>query len=302
MTDKTTALSGDIFISGGDDFLVAYLNREFSAHVKEPYRVMTLNPAFDLSTDVPSFGRKLSTVVHVDGSFDPLTHDPVDRRLAGNLCKGLEKNPPDSLVYISSAAVYGRERGTDIDETVSPLPETPYATSKLEVERFLTEWSAANGVTLTILRPALIVGTGMGGELRRMVNDIYRGRYHHVEGNEARCSVVHASDVARAALTAADTGGVYNLTDLADPTRHDLAEALAYRMGNKRIYTVTPRRAQMWARIGSWIPFLWLNRRRLGQLSSTLTFDGRKFATRYGFTPSAVTDYLRNHQYDENSL
>ena len=92
---------------------------------------------------------------------------------------------------------------------------------------------------LSIVRPALIVGTGMKGTLRSMVNGIYRGYYHHIKENNARRSVIHATDVSAAVNKIASIGGVFNLTDGVNPTVYDLAEALAYRMGDKRIYTMS---------------------------------------------------------------
>lgn len=299
---------GDVLITGGDDFLVEYLYREFAGHAPDDINVLTLGTAgnvdivADLRGEVPHISRRIDTVVHVDGSDRRRRDAAVDVSAAEGLCRMLEGNVPGRMVYVSSVAVYGRESGETYTEDTPTVPRDDYGRSKLAVEQLLADWCAARGVTLTVLRPALTVGTGMGGELRQMVNSIYRGTYRHIKDDATRRSVVHAVDVARAARVAAPHGGVYNLTDGADPTVHDIAEALAYRLDNKRIYTVSMRQARRWAAVGDWIPLLSMDRETLRCRTTTLTFDSSLFRSRFDFTPNTVTEYLHKHNYDENSL
>lgn len=144
---------------------------------------------------------------------------------------------------------------------------------------------------VTVLQSPCIVGTGMRGLPRRIAAGIYKGSYVHIACNEARVSVVHATDVARAAAMAAGTSGTFNLTDLTDPTVHDLAEALSWRLGQKRIFTIAPR----WAR-------LWLGSHFYTQLTTSRTIPETFSHLFTDFTPVSVTEYLKNHIYDEQSL
>lgn len=143
----------------------------------------------------------------------------------------------------------------------------------------------------TILVCPNIVGTGMTGLPMDLARRIARGSYYHLEGNDARISTIHASDVARAVRLSLGTPGTFTVTDCVDPTFHDFAEALAWRINQKRIITLSSK----WVR---WIisPSL----RRI--ITKDLTFDGKEFANRFGFTPTPLTEYLRNHNYDDESL
>ncbi|MDP1051131.1 hypothetical protein, partial [Klebsiella quasipneumoniae] len=90
----------------------------------------------------------------------------------------------------------------------------------------------------TILRPADVVGTGMEGFTGRLAGDVNNGSYMHVKGNEAQRSIVHAIDVAKAVRAVSDKQdsiieGIYNLTDRSGATIEQLADAIAYRLGNK---------------------------------------------------------------------
>ena len=94
----------------------------------------------------------------------------------------------------------------------------------VKLEEEFSAKASASGTPAYILRCAPIVGTGMTGSVRRLAESIYRGVFFHFPGNEARKSIVHATDVARAARFIADNTlapRIYNLTDGADPTLHD---------------------------------------------------------------------------------
>lgn len=161
-----------------------------------------------------------------------------------------------------------------------------------EAEATVTEAAKRLGAPLAILRPAEIIGTGMTGLPRDIVNRIYRGTFFHIaDANEPRISVIHALDVARAATVAAGHEGIFTLSDGSDPTLKELAEALSHRLGHKRIYSLSGRKARMLARL---FPSIIISGdRKVNMTDSPLFAD---------FRPLTVTDYLTNHHYDENDI
>lgn len=160
--------------------------------------------------------------------------------------------------------------------------------------------------TTTLMLPA-VVGTGMGGDLGRMAAMIHRGTYFHVRGDEARLSVIHATDVGKAvgiALLNPSLEGTYYISDGINPTWHDLAEALAYRMGQKRIYSLTLKH---WQRMAHWADRLKLSQfgtRQLKLITTDAIVDTNLWTIDAGeaWHPADTTEYLRTHVYDENSL
>ncbi len=137
----------------------------------------------------------------------------------------------------------------------------------------------------------IIIGTGMVGLPRRMAAGIYRGAYFSIAGNESRLSAIHASDLAAAVVLAAGTDATFTITDGVDHKIDDLADALSYRLGDKRIYTIKP-----------WMARLWYGREYFTELTSDHLADD-SFAMAYpSFNPTPVTQYLRTHVYDEKSL
>ncbi len=203
----------------------------------------------------------------------------------------VEKSPAPMAVMISSTDIYEPCPDSILDEN-APLRN---ASVWAERERaFISE--NPDGI---ILRSAPIVGTGMEGAMRKLAEEIYRGRFFHFPGNETRKSVVHAVDIARAVslflkLVITPQQRIFNITDGVDPTLHDLAEALAYRINNKRISYVSTRPQQLFAR--------WFYSKRYIYYTTNERFSCEALKNTIGIAPTDVCNYLRTHSYDDSSL
>ena len=142
-------------------------------------------------------------------SVPPASDQPGDPRLARFLT--LLPHPPERIVYLSTTGVYGNRDGGRVDEETEPRPETSRAERRLDAERTLTEWSAANGTTAVALRVPGIYGPGrLGTEGIRAGMPVLREEDAN-PGNR-----IHVDDLATcciAALSAAVPGGIYNVGD-----------------------------------------------------------------------------------------
>lgn len=219
-------------------------------------------------------------------------HAPDNEFLLPYIEREVGKNPPPLAVMVSSTDIYQPDSGAILAENARQRTDSIWAMREAE---FLKDYP--DGV---ILRAAPIVGTGMTGAMRRLAEEIYRGRYFHFPGNEARKSVVHAVDIAAVVgiLLKTDMASlparVFNITDDTDPLLHDLAEALAYRIDNKRISNISTRPQQLFAR--------WFYGRRYEYYSTDERFSCEALKAAVGFAPTPVCEYLRTHVYDESSL
>lgn len=295
-----------ILVTGAGGFIGKYilLALERGGIKREDIDTLGISPdnryRLDLTKTEPHFDTRYDTVIHLVGSCfsgDPRALNVYATR---NLTDGLSAIPPRHLVYLSSVEIYGRTDGESWSEADIVDPVSPVGITKYEAEQILDKWAATHNVTLTILRLPAVIGTGMKGPMRTLVNRIYRGSFHHIAGNEARMSVVHAVDVAQAAIDLADKGGIYNLTDGVNPTLHDLTEALAHRLNDKKIMTLSVKRARRWATVNDFIPGAWFTRKAMTQMMTTLTFSADKAIAALGRKPLSVTDYLMHHNYDND--
>lgn len=198
-------------------------------------------------------------------------------------------------VMISSTEIYMPSEGVLLDEA-APVDASSEWTA--HEEAFVAQCHAAGRKPL-ILRCADIVGTGMTGRPRKLVEMIWRGTLFHFKGNEARVSAVHATDVAAAVAALVElpeeTGGIFNITDGDNPTFRDFVDSLAYRMKDKRVSTLSTR-GQLW------LGRLLYGRRLYGSFTRERTFDCSALCRVIDYKPTPVTRYLRTHVYDDSSL
>lgn len=74
------------------------------------------------------------------------------------------------LVFVSSIGVNGSSTyGTPFTEADRPLPSEPYAITKLEAERALSEELLHSSTDWVVLRPPLVYGPGCPGNLDRLI-------------------------------------------------------------------------------------------------------------------------------------
>ncbi len=155
------------------------------------------------------------------------------------------------FVLISSDMVYGIPRLRPFRETDTPLPIGPYGQSKLESER-LCEAKCSGRMTVTILRPRLIVGPGRLGILTKLFDRIRAGKRVPLIGDGTnRYQMVAVSDVARAVICALEksAGATFNLGSSEVPTVKALMEGLARSANSPSRVLRTPRRlteAALW--------------------------------------------------------
>jgi len=81
------------------------------------------------------------------------------------------------FVYISSIKVNGEVTGAGqaFRETDAPCPVDPYARSKREAEAALAEVAAPSGLEFTIVRPPLVYGPNVRGNMATLLACLYRG-------------------------------------------------------------------------------------------------------------------------------
>jgi nucleoside-diphosphate-sugar epimerase len=213
-----------------------------------------------------------------------------------NLCQSLEKAAgiPEAFVFISTVAVYGKEEGVLIAEDHPLEGDTPYAKSKIMAEQYLEEWCSKHHVKLSILRLPLIAGNNPPGNLKTMIKGIRSGKYLSIGKANAKKSIVWAKDIAGIIPTAAETGGIYNLTDGDHPSFRELEHCIARGMGKKDPWSIPLPVAKLMALTGDILGNSFpVNSKKLRKIITTLTFSDQKAQKALNWKPSVVTDKIR---------
>lgn len=285
-----------------------FLGKNLIPLLKNKYTVMTLDLAdadvvSNISTEIPGIAKKIDIVVHAAGKAHSVPKTEEEKKVffdinyqgTMNLCKGLEKSgTPESFIFISTVAVYGRETGENIMENEPLNGDTPYALSKIKAEEFLTEWSNANNVKLTILRPSLIAGPNPPGNLGAMIQGIKTGRYFNIAGGKSKKSVLMVQDIANLVPFVSDKGGIYNVCDDEQPTFAQLGKLISAQLGKKEPMNIPFWLAKSFALVGDLLgsraP---INSLKLDKITQPLTFSNKKIKAETGWRPLNVLENFK---------
>ena len=257
----------------------------------------------DLSKEIPSISGSYKLVIHAAGKAHkvPKCSEEVEEFYKVNvngtasLLNALESlQPPKSLVFISSVAVYALNNGVFINENTPLLAKDPYGLSKIQAEQLVLDWCNRNNVICTILRLPLLVGGNPPGNLGAMIKGIKRGYYFNIAGGRAQKSIVLASDVAQCILKVSEIGGIYNLTDGYHPTFNELSRKISLELGRKFVPNLPLFFAKFLAKIGDLIGDKFpINSNKLSKIISPLTFDDSKARKAFGWNPCPVTERFK---------
>ncbi|MBX9734180.1 MAG: NAD-dependent epimerase/dehydratase family protein [Chitinophagaceae bacterium] len=257
----------------------------------------------DIVNEVPTFKQRYDVVIHAAGKAHqtPKNEKEDDEfykvNVLGttNLLKALELSfLPKSFIFISSVAVYGLSKGSNIKEEALLLAEDPYGVSKIKAEKVVQEWCSIHGVICTVLRLPLIAGPSPPGNLGTMIKGIQKGYYFNIGGGGAKKSMVLATDVAKYILQAAQVGGTFNLTDGYHPNFNELSDLIAKQLGKNKVRNIPNFVAKSIAKVGDFFgskaP---LNSDKFKKITSTLTFDDSKARVTFGWNPTPVLEGLK---------
>ncbi|HET7322831.1 MAG TPA: NAD(P)-dependent oxidoreductase [Halococcus sp.] len=160
--------------------------------------------------DVESAVRGVDRIVHLaaitgaDSTHDR-SEETFETNLEGtrNVLTAASKVGVERVVLASSCNIYGRATSTDIDETTDPDPINPYAETKYEAEKLLSEYVAVHDMDGTALRLSTVYGDAPGIRFNLVVNHfVFRAltdRPLTVYGDGSNWRpFIHVKDAARA--------------------------------------------------------------------------------------------------------
>ncbi len=298
----------NILLTGGTGFLGSHIKAKL-----HDFNITELNRTSgeicnNLANEVPDLsGRRYDLVIHTAGKAHSIPANEDERKEfysvnvdgTKNLLIAFERSGaiPRYFVFISTVAVYGLTEGVEVPEMSELLAKDAYGLSKIQAELLLMEWCEINNVTLTIIRPPLIIGNNATGNLKDLIKSIDKGYYFNIGGGRAKKSMVLAEDIARFIMLAHRDGGCFVLTDGYHPTFHELSNVISKSLGRNPPKNLSLPIAKVLAFMGDLIgkkaP---INTGKLKKIISTLTFSDENARNTYGWKPNNVLTYLSNQQ------
>ena len=178
----------------------------------------------------------VDTVFHLAG----FTHDLRDASKLEHLYRALNvdatvrltelavRSGVKQFVFVSSvkAGGYDEEQGS---------PDGMYGQTKREAELKLLDIGRQSEMLVSIVRPSLVYGAGVKGNLALMRRGIKQGWFPPIPETENRRSMIHVDDLVRALLLTAEdkraNGEIFIVTDGVPHSSREIYEAICQSVG-----------------------------------------------------------------------
>lgn len=231
----------------------------------------------------------LAARVHVmdDRAEDPLSSfREVNVEGTRRLAEAAAEAGVRRFVFLSSIKVNGEvSNGTPVRSSDPAAPLDPYGVSKWEAEQVLHRVAEESGLELVVLRPPLVYGPGVKGNLQRLLRWIDRGVPLPFARVRNRRSLIALGNLVSAILLCLNhpdaAGKTYLISDGEDLSTADLIRHFAAGMGrNARLLPVP-----LWLLHSLLWPKPALRQRLLGDLQVDSSPICRELGWRPPFSP-----------------
>jgi nucleoside-diphosphate-sugar epimerase len=170
---------------------------------------------------------------HADNVTPLSLYDDVNVGGARNVVTAAEINGIKKIVFTSSVAIYGLNRGTP-DERLDPQPFNKYGHTKLEAEKIFNQWHTANAESsLVTIRPAVVFGENNRGNVYNLISQIVSGRFLMIGDGKNCKSMGYVGNVAEFLKQQLIKGSgyyVYNYADKPDLSSSEIVSIVRQEM------------------------------------------------------------------------
>lgn len=148
---------------------------------------------------------------------------------AQNIVTAAQINNIKQIVFTSSVAIYGLNRGTP-DESMDAQPFNEYGRTKYEAEKIFLKWYAEDSSrTLSIVRPSVIFGENNRGNVYNLMKQIASGKFLMIGDGSNKKSMGYVGNIAAflSSRTAAQAGThIFNFSDKPDLSAHEITSII----------------------------------------------------------------------------
>lgn len=261
-----------IIVTGGSGFLGSHMIPALEAQghtilnvdIREPNYIEVETVIADIldKQKMKEVIKDADAVLHLAGLIEAgeSVKDPqrfIDVNISGTVCvlEAMRENEINTILFSSSAAVYGEPKNIPIKEDDPTMPINPYGMTKLAMEGLISSYVKAHGMTGVALRYFNLYGPKEHHEpeshaMPRFIKQVYEGKEVTVYGSgEHQRDYIHVKDIADAHLKALDYAlqhkGEYhyfNLSTQKPSTVLDIARAVEKAMGKQAKINHLPER------------------------------------------------------------
>jgi nucleoside-diphosphate-sugar epimerase len=174
---------------------------------------------------------------HADDVSPKSLYTEVNVGGAKNVVEAAKANGIKHIIFTSSVAIYGLNRGTP-DESMDAQPFNEYGRTKYEAEKVFLKWSSENDENiLIILRPSVVFGENNRGNVYNLIKQIASGKFLMIGRGENKKSMAYVGNIAAflASLTNRGPGtDIYNFCDKPDLSSREIVEIITDELNIKK--------------------------------------------------------------------
>ena len=172
---------------------------------------------------------EVDTVFHLAG----FAHDLRDAAKVAHLYRAVNVDATVRLAQLAVAS--GVKRFIFVSSVKAATAEGVYGETKREAELWLLEIGRQSELHISIVRPSLVYGVGVKGNLAMMRRGIKQGWFPPLPETGNRRSVIHVDDLVEALLLVAEderaNGEIFTATDGHPHSSREIYEALCRSVG-----------------------------------------------------------------------
>ena len=168
-----------------------------------------------------------------------------------NLARQCAQHGVKRFIFVSTVKVLGENRDQPYSADDLALPVDAYAISKWEAEQALWEIAAETGMEVVVLRPPLVYGPGVKGNLLSLIQAIDQRKPLPLGAIQNKRSLIYVGnlvDVIRLCLEHPNAAGkTYVVSDGEDISTPELVRRIAQALGRKPFLVSLPVFWIQWA-------------------------------------------------------
>ena len=221
------------------------------------------------------------------GTYNLRELEKINVLLVDRLAQLAKQAGVTRFVFISSIGVSGdfSSRGEKIDDEAPIRPTNPYSRSKYKAESAIRNRLLSSSCQFTILRPPLVYGEGMKGNLVLLASMISRGVPIPLSNIPNRRSLISISNLVSAieyaAFSKKAANRVYTVADAECISFEQLTGTISLSLNRPiRTFRISHRVLRF---LASAFPFL---RKRIGQICDDLIVSSKAFTSDTGWLPT----------------
>jgi nucleoside-diphosphate-sugar epimerase len=175
---------------------------------------------------------------HADNVSPLSLYDEVNVGGASNIVDAAKENGINKIIFTSSVAIYGLDRGTP-NESLEPQPFNEYGSSKLKAEKVFKNWyeEYPQNRTLIMLRPSAIFGEGNRGNIYNLIKQVHSGKFIMIGKGQNKKSIGYVGNIAGfLAYLAKNKSGleIYNFADKPDMSAKKMVDFIQKSLGREK--------------------------------------------------------------------